>query len=182
MNWHESKKIFSNKLWLSWWKKRLANVLPRIKQHSSPGLVFIAHFCPPSPSQRASSEAYDGHFEEVGQIQEAGYTEVRRLRGRLVEKIPDFQAALVVSFRGRLDLKKKSSTCGLSKILFPFKLPGNPCCKSRAPKTDRLQSGVMGPLLRHIDAHLSRKSSNNHQQDGPPSPIARDGVLCWVDL
>lgn len=45
-----------------------------------------------------------------------------------------------------------------------------------------LQGAPQKPIAYWCPPKRSRKSSNNHQQDGPPSPIEIDGVLSWVDL
>ena len=73
----------------AWWEKhiRFANFFYQGKTKTKIPWIFASRaflngkkkrqtdHAKPFPSGRAR-QAYDGHFEEVGQIQEAGYTEV----------------------------------------------------------------------------------------------------------
>lgn len=85
MNSHDSKKdTQTNSCALDGKKKQICQLFTTEKQHSSPVLVSLPSiFSPAFERQKDNtlisswSQAYDGHFEEVGQIQEAGYTEVR---------------------------------------------------------------------------------------------------------
>lgn len=118
--WHELTWI-SNKLLVSWWKKiQTCKLFTTEKQHSSHAFLSF----PSLPSQ-LGPKAYDGHFEEVGQIQEAGYTEV---------------LWWVARFLGEAKTcKKKPSTCGQSLQDFGYLSTYLENLVTRcAPKADRL--------------------------------------------
>ena len=140
--WHELTWI-SNKLLVSWWKKiQTCKLFTTEKQHSSHAFLSF-----PSLPTQLGSKAYDGHFEEVGQIQEAGYTEVLWWAARFLGE-------------ARPEKNNPSTWENPPRFWLPFNLPGKPCYKVR-PKS----RSFIDARLREVENHqtITNKMGPRHR-------------------